>query len=807
MKFFPFTRVFFLSCLMAIFINFPAYAATQNVDLGSDAWQVFAPDGGNASIVSTSDGVAFKNSGYQQEIQAISKSRYDLRNATVYIKWKVHSSSGNYSDCGVGVGWLYVDELSELDVYSGAAAGASIPTHGPWFTTDYATAYSVAVSNDTWYFTRIKISLDKSVEVVTATNNFDDAGGTVFYSSDFTLSQEDWQNLSSAGITATLIDNSGEPDIFDDETSQDDNWPNFFFGSSPAPAGDNDSGPDTLLIIGAAAIDFRTDALLLSNNTEKTLVNLTWTDVPQIQNYVLYYALPDTFGEIDVQTIGSLDMGKETSFSIELPSGLMVYTAIVGYDAAGNATLSNIEKVFSFGGTVSFPESGTTLMEIDDPGGLGSVVFTGTPGENGPEFPVTSVTFDDGTSGPFSLFFDQTGEISRYVRGDVEIQFTPDNNGGFSYEIRENGNTIYQNSGISAPVTTLMELSSTPQAGSSSALPITVDCTDSKDEFLARIEQTDVIRKLKEDIFMAAAVSECFTRIKKAMIVELAVSIGRGDVSQQTWYLTQLDQVALMLRANKVLLSRSASMILNIRTRAAASYEANCNNDQSSSPDDTSQSGDNATTPDQPSSQDSNACGSCPIPQGAENYSEEYKEYYMLNGKMVGPYVAWFAGPDDTAVADCECRDENGLLHGTAHHWNEAGGEIERATYEHGRILSYVTWYPDQAVKKTVSYDYGSGRQVAEVKQYYDDPTPDGGLPPLACEWKEIEGILEGKMRCFYQNGNLNSETNYVNGQKEGYSIVYREDGTKDHVTEYSNGKIVERTWYEADGKTIMRTD
>ena len=50
------------------------------------------------------------------------------------------------------------------------------------------------------------------------------------------------------------------------------------------------------------------------------------------------------------------------------------------------------------------------------------------------------------------------------------------------------------------------------------------------------------------------------------------------------------------------------------------------------------------------------------------------------------------------------------------------------------------------------------------------------------------EGYIHGKHTSYYQNGNINRICKWENGQKHGWSIYYREDGTIYNREYYQNG-------------------
>ncbi|MCB2170938.1 MAG: hypothetical protein KQI78_25040 [Deltaproteobacteria bacterium] len=82
------------------------------------------------------------------------------------------------------------------------------------------------------------------------------------------------------------------------------------------------------------------DAPTLSVFTSGLDVTASWTSVSGATGYTLYYAPYPYAGE---DTIGSLDMGTSTTFSISLWDGASYYVAIKARDGNGESGYSNIE--------------------------------------------------------------------------------------------------------------------------------------------------------------------------------------------------------------------------------------------------------------------------------------------------------------------------------------------------------------------------------------------------------------------------------------------------------------------------------
>ncbi len=82
-------------------------------------------------------------------------------------------------------------------------------------------------------------------------------------------------------------------------------------------------------------------------------VTASWSRVPGATGYRLYYA-PYPFA--GVETIGSADMGTQTSISVNLWEGAAYYIAVTSRDASGESGYSNIELFELRPGDIGFSE-------------------------------------------------------------------------------------------------------------------------------------------------------------------------------------------------------------------------------------------------------------------------------------------------------------------------------------------------------------------------------------------------------------------------------------------------------------------
>jgi len=132
----------------------------------------------------TEDGLRVYGRDYRDGNGLTSKISFNFQNAEIFIQWKVYGS-GQYSAFGVGI-------AGGINLFSG--------------TTHHSFGGSILLSEDIWYFTRIKINTDKTFNVITAIDNYDSAGGTVFETKSGSLNTY-WHRLSNTVFDIRLGDN------------------------------------------------------------------------------------------------------------------------------------------------------------------------------------------------------------------------------------------------------------------------------------------------------------------------------------------------------------------------------------------------------------------------------------------------------------------------------------------------------------------------------------------------------------------------------------------------------------------------
>ena len=437
----------------------------ETLPLDPTQWRILSPWGGSATTEATAAGIRFYGSGNRQGTQALHSAKNDLRNTTLYLKWRAHGPAGKYAAWGVGLGYGNYNTTLGVMAYGAATAGWTWPRHGAGFTTHNAWEESQVIADDTWYYTRLDVSLSRQVTAVTATAGFDDRGGTLFYSHAYTLSQDEWERLAAGSLVVHFNDNYG--------------------------------GTGTWLEVASAEIVAKTDGLLLTVRPDGLDVNISWTPVPGATGYTLYYALPDYKGGIDPATVGWVDLGNIASLPpLTLFSGAFFHVALASRDKNGPTRFSALEKITAFGGQIVTPQTGDTLMEIRDEGGLGTATFVGTATPSGPTLPLQALHVIRGTQ-KFTVTFDENGQSRSYTSGDVELRFTPRPDGTFAYEYYEGGTLQYRSPATATPAQAA-GLAVADTGWLRTAATGSIDCGQSREEFQSEVEKQ--FTKQREDI-------------------------------------------------------------------------------------------------------------------------------------------------------------------------------------------------------------------------------------------------------------------------------------------------------------------
>ena len=134
----------------------------------------------------TGEGLTIYGSGLNRGNSLLAKAARDFSDSETYLKWKVF---GNNIFMSVDLG-----------------LAGTVSAQG---STGWSHNGSTLLSENTWYYTRLKIQPDRSFETVTALDNYDDQGGVVFDSDSGTVDEADWPRVVNGLLRAGFFENYG----------------------------------------------------------------------------------------------------------------------------------------------------------------------------------------------------------------------------------------------------------------------------------------------------------------------------------------------------------------------------------------------------------------------------------------------------------------------------------------------------------------------------------------------------------------------------------------------------------------------
>jgi hypothetical protein len=133
---------------------------------------------GTGTYSNNADGVLLKAQASHLGLRILTKNEMGIQGKTIYVKWKAN---------GAGDFAAYVIQLK----YDPSKTDSEPPVQNvdlASFSSKNAIATTTLIVNDTWYYTRISpaATADK-YQVVTATNNYDNKGGSVLVTKEVSV--------------------------------------------------------------------------------------------------------------------------------------------------------------------------------------------------------------------------------------------------------------------------------------------------------------------------------------------------------------------------------------------------------------------------------------------------------------------------------------------------------------------------------------------------------------------------------------------------------------------------------------------
>jgi len=158
--------------------------------------------------------------------------------------------------------------------------------------------------------------------------------------------------------------------------------------------------------------------------------------------------------------------------------------------------------------------------------------------------------------------------------------------------------------------------------------------------------------------------------------------------------------------------------------------------------------------------------------------------------------------------------DENGKRHGKTVQYDENGIIIKQQEYKQGRLVGQST--EKESNGKTISKEYNNGFLISESRFY-----ANGNIEYQKQYESKKEKIRTGKWIQAKENGELESETHYLQNKKDGEEKIYYTGNKLKSIIEYTqdrhNGKEIvyeeephvirhEGTWKDGERHGIFKT-
>ncbi len=203
--------------------------------------------------------------------------------------------------------------------------------------------------------------------------------------------------------------------------------------------------------------------------------------------------------------------------------------------------------------------------------------------------------------------------------------------------------------------------------------------------------------------------------------------------------------------------------------------------------------------------------------------SKIYNDYSELisagtidsNGFKTGTWEEYF--PDEKLKASGKF--ENGFRQGKWEFYYNGGNKEQTGEFDKGKYVGIWKWfYPTGELWKEEEYynnkaegfyiEYDINGNVLVEGEYFDGEKEGNWITVIndhKAVGKYITGLMDGKWKHYYQNGNLSFEGNFVQGNADGKHKYFYPDGTLKEEQDYSMG-IRQKHWkkYDENGQLII---
>ena len=459
-----------------------------------------------------------------------------------------------------------------------------------------------------------------------------------------------------------------------------------------------------LLLVGLlSAVPATSHAQPLVVTVDGVNVNLDWSAMPAATSYILYYALTDYKGDIDIDTIGSIEMGGNKSLYVPgLPSGLIIFVAILAHTDQGDV-VSNIEEFMGFAGTVTFPETGNVIIKVDDPGGIGNYSVSGVRDTNGTATAITEIAYTG-----------QTESFVMEIRDDKPYTITQDNvTTRFIYQA--DGSIAFET--VQANMAQSLSVLASLSTGTGSSICDQYADKDTYEKALRMLPLSTndligstVLHRLEGYPRTFIGLITDPPKLENHIFFHMTILARHYGVS------SVIDEkLDLIFDYWKIVLESAMAIINEEVEKKLAEYDQLCSG-QIRLPD----MGDI----------------SCPIPDGAELRRYDHDTVYYLNGHRVGPQESWMRDNNtDYYLVSRSCYNTAGQANG----WNIA--------YRENGMMDYANHWKNGQLDGSDYRFYDNGSLHVETTSRNDSPIHriiyhEDGTIKAECDYSEEEGWL-----------------------------------------------------------------
>ena len=145
------------------------------------------------------------------------------------------------------------------------------------------------------------------------------------------------------------------------------------------------------------------------------------------------------------------------------------------------------------------------------------------------------------------------------------------------------------------------------------------------------------------------------------------------------------------------------------------------------------------------------------------------------------PYSKWVYFYEDNKIEGYE-NFKNGVLDGEVANFDKNGDKTISATYKNGLLQGKICIFEDSQLK--VDTFFHNGKLNGEIKIFSRN-----GKTLVDGVYKENN--REGTWKFFYQSGDIKTAVSYLNGKKNGKTLIYDKGGTLVEKLDFKDGCLI----------------